>query len=151
MSYVVDKCPKVVLPEKDQNKNAVLNDSSMSEKNSDAKGSITENGRLKGLFCSKTVFNLSKKILNETEIRVLEKGLDLAQIQKTCMRCKWNFRNEPTNNFSETPAFIPKSGWKPHKGHASFEVFLSSVEKELFSNEMKVSTKSNLSGEKWKA
>ena len=36
------------------------------------------NGRLKGYFCSKTVFNLSRKVLNETERRVLEKDLGLA-------------------------------------------------------------------------
>ena len=65
------------------------------------------------------------------------------------MRCKSNFRNEPINSFSEIPAFRP--GWKPHKGHASLEVFLSCVEKELFSNEMNDSTQSNLSGEEWKA
>ena len=45
------------------------------------------------------------------------------------MTCKWNFQNEPINNFSEIPAFRRKSGWKPPKGHASFEVFLSRVEK----------------------
>ena len=67
------------------------------------------------------------------------------------MRCKWNFRNEPANNFSETPAFRPKSGWKPPKRHASLEVFLSCVEKELFSDEMNDSTQGSLSGEEWKA
>ena len=91
---------------------------------------------------------------------MLEKGLDFALIQKTLnepeirkdfeefslrMRFKWNFRNEPTNNFNEIPAFRPKSGWKPPKGHASLEVFLSRVEKELFSDEMNNSTQSNLS------
>ena len=64
------------------------------------------------------------------------------------MRCKWNFRNEPTlisvkdsvkyqleilpPNFSEIPAFRLKSGWKPPKGHASLEVFLSRVERAFF-------------------
>ena len=67
------------------------------------------------------------------------------------MRCKWNFRNEPANNFSETPAFRLKSGWKPPKRHASLEVFLSCVEKELFSDEMNDSTQGSLSGEEWKA
>ena len=56
---------------------------------------------------------------------MLEKDHDLAPIQKTLnepelrkdveefsrrMRCKWNFRNEPNINFSEIPAFRPKSG-----------------------------------------
>ena len=42
----------------------------MSEKNSEAKGSITEDDRLKGYFCCKTVFNETKQILTETEIKV---------------------------------------------------------------------------------
>ena len=83
MSDVGDKLSKVVPPETDQNKTAVFNNSSMSESNSEAKDSITEIGRSKRYFCSKTVFNLSKKILTETGIRVLEKGLDFAPIQKT--------------------------------------------------------------------
>ena len=32
------------------------------------------NGRMKEYFCSKTVFNLSKKVLTETVIHILEKG-----------------------------------------------------------------------------
>ena len=44
-SNVGDKFPKVVPPETDQNKTAVFNDSSMSERDSKAKSSITEDGR----------------------------------------------------------------------------------------------------------
>ena len=51
------------------------------------------------------------------------------------------------NNFSETTAFSPKSGWKSPKGHASLEVFLRCVEKDLFPDEMNDSTQSNLSWE----
>ena len=105
-SNVGDKFPKVVPTETDQNKTVMFNDSSVSEKNSKTKSSITEDDRLEGYFCSKTVFNLSKKILTETEIKVLKKGLDFEPIQKTLnepefrkdfeefshrMRCKWNF------------------------------------------------------------
>ena len=46
-----------------------------------SKTGITNEGRLVGYFCSDTVFNLCKKVLTDTEIRVLEKGLDFAQIQ----------------------------------------------------------------------
>ena len=128
--------------------------------------SVTEAKRLKGYFCSKSVFNLSKKVLTETEIRVLEKGLDFAPIQKSLnepelrkyfedfsrrIRCKWHFRKELSENFSETPAFRPKSVWKPPKGHASLEVFLNRLEKELFSDDISESTQSNLSDEEWKA
>ena len=71
--------------------------------------SIAESTRLKGYFCSKTVFNLSKKVLTEKEIKVLEKGLDFVPIQKTLnepeltkyfeefsyrMRCRSYFHNE---------------------------------------------------------
>ena len=96
---------------------------------------------------------------------MIEKGLDFAPTQKTLnepelrkdfeefshrMRCKWNFRNQPTNDFSEIPAFRPKCRWKPTKGNASLEVFLSRVERELFSDEINDSTQSNLSGEEGK-
>ena len=97
---------------------------------------------------------------------MLEKGFDFAPIQKTLnelelrkdfeefsrsISCKWNFRNESTNNFGEIPAFRPKSGWKPPKGHAGLEAFLSREEKELFSDEMNDSTQCNLSGDECKA
>ena len=38
--------------------------------------------RLKGYFCSDTVFNLSGRVLSESEIKVLEKGLDFAPLQR---------------------------------------------------------------------
>ena len=53
------------------------------------------------------------------------------------------------NNFSEITAFRPKSGWKSPKGPASLEVFLSCVEKDLFSDEMNDSAQCNLSWEEW--
>ena len=80
--------------------------------------------RIKGYFCSDTVFNLSNKVLSQTEISVLEKGLGFVptpnMISKTDlrhnfnefrrkMRCKWYFRDEPSEEFSEIPAFRPKS------------------------------------------
>ena len=62
-------------------------------------------------------------------------------------RCKWNFCNKVFDNFSKAPAFRPKSVWKPPKGHASLEAFLSRLEKELFSNEISKPTQSKHSGE----
>ena len=71
----------------------------------------TEQCRLTGKFVSDTVFNISNKILSDTEIRILEKGLDFASIQnkinepelrrdfkELCprMALRWPFRNEPT-------------------------------------------------------
>ena len=43
--------------------------------------SITNSDRISGYFCSDTVFNLSKKVLSDMEIKILEKGLDYAPIQ----------------------------------------------------------------------
>ena len=86
-----------------------------------------------------------QKILNQPELRKDFEDFSLR------IRCAWSFRNKLNNDFSETTAFRPKSGWKTSKGHASLEVFLSRVEKELFSNEMNDFIQSNLSGEEWKA
>ena len=106
------------------------------------------NERLEDYFCSKSMFNLSKKVLTETEIRVLEKSLGFAptptKIDETDlradfnefarkMRCKWFFYNELTENFSEAPAFLVKSNWNPPKGHPAIEIFLSKLETEIFS------------------
>ena len=107
----------------------------------------TEECRLSGNFLSDTVFNLSRKVLTDTEIKVLEKGLDFAPIQRKLnepelrrdfkdfcrhLRLKWYFRNEPTPFFSEQPSFSPKSSWSPPAGHPNLEVFLSQTEQELF-------------------
>ena len=51
-----------------------LQQNSSSETNSSSK-------RIGGYFCSDTVFNLSSKVLTDTEINILEKGLDFAPIQ----------------------------------------------------------------------
>ena len=65
------------------------------------------------------------------------------------MRIKWYFRNEISENFSEVPAFSPKSSWKPPQGHPNLEVYLSQVEKELFSIVDEPIRYSNLSKEEW--
>ena len=93
---------------------------------------MDNSGRLKGYFCSDVVFNLSHKVLSDLEISVLGKGLgfsptptfineadlrrDFAEFARK-MRCKWFFRNEITQDFSEVPAFRVKSNWNPPKGH----------------------------------
>ena len=110
------------------------------------KGTIGENDRLEGYFCSETVLNLSNRDLSDPEIKVLEKGLDFAPIQRKInepklrknfiefcrrMRIKWNFRSKLSQDFSETPAFRMKSSWKSLKGHPNLEVFLSKIKEEL--------------------
>ena len=122
--------------------------------------------RVKGYFCSDVVFNLSSKVLTDMEIKVLGKGLgyvptpsfineaDLrSDFDEFCrkMRCKWFFRDETTSEFSETPAFRPKSKWKPPAGHPALELFLSNLEKDLFNFLPGKALDYNLSKEEWKA
>ena len=128
--------------------------------------STTEKSRLSGHFVSETIFNLSRKVLSESEIGVLEKGLDFAPIQNKInepelrrdfeqfcrrMRLRWHFRNEPTQEFSNIPAFAPKSSWNPPEGHPIIEVFLSQIEHELFQVSDKCLPFSNLTKEEWRA
>ena len=47
------------------------------------------------------------------------------------MRLKWHFKNEPTPEFSDLPAFSPKESWNPPTDHSDLEVFLSKIEHEL--------------------
>ena len=51
----------------------ILHDLHRSQGVTAEKSPKSDNGRMKGYFCSKTVFNLSREVLTETEIRVLEK------------------------------------------------------------------------------
>lgn len=82
--------------------------------------SRTDEGRLKGTFCSKTVSNLSHKVFNETEIKVLERALCFASSQKCIyyselrkvfvefcrkLRIKWHFCNEKTA-LIQPPCFV---------------------------------------------
>ena len=67
------------------------------------------------------------------------------------MRIKWHFRNEPTLDFSEKPAFHTKSSSNPPKGDPYLVVFLSRVEEELFTVIERPVRHSNFSQEEWKA
>ena len=119
----------------------------------------------KGSFYSKTVFNLSQRVLSEIETSILEKGFDLAPIQNSIneaelrkdfedfsrrMRIKWNFRDQTSKNFSDEPAFRPKCNWKPPPVHPGLELFLSQLEKEVFNGFLNYST-SIPSKEEWEA
>ena len=68
--------------------------------------------------------------MSENGIQVLEKGLDFAPIQRKIKkpelrkdfegfcrrtRTKWNFRDEPSQDFSVVPAFARTSSWKLFK------------------------------------
>ena len=129
--------------------------------------SITANeNRLTGYCCSDTFFNLSNRVLSDNEIKVLEKGLDFAPIQRKInepelrsdfgefyhrIRIKWHFRNELTLGFIEKPSFDSNPSWNPPKGGPHLEVFLSKVEEELFTFIERPVRHSNLSQEEWKA
>ena len=67
------------------------------------------------------------------------------------MRCKWYLRNEPTENFSEKPAFNVKSNWNPPHGHPALGIFLSKLENEVFSALPGTPRDYNLSKEEWLA
>ena len=53
------------------------------EQTPEIRNSVPEAQSLRDYFCSKSVFNLSKKVLTETAISVLERGLNFAPIQKS--------------------------------------------------------------------
>ena len=103
--------------------------------------------RIEGHFCSDAVFNLSRRILTETEIKVLEKSLNFAPIQNKInepelgtdfnefcrrMRTKWYFKDEPKKELSNIPAFSPKSTYTPPNRHPKLEVSLSQIENKVF-------------------
>ena len=69
------------------------------------------------------------------------------------MRIRWNFRDQPSEDFSDKPAFRPKSNWKPPPGHPGLELFLSQLEKEIFNGLLddSISVSSNMSSEEWEA
>ena len=105
-------------------------------------------------------------VLSDSEIKLHEKDLDFAPIQwrinepelrkdfnEFCrrVRIKWNFRYEPSQDFSETSAFRVKSSWKPPEGHPNLEVFLSKIEEELFKIIETPLNYSNLTKEEWQA
>ena len=125
--------------------------------------SITaDENKFTGYFCLDTIFNLSNRVLSDNEIKVLEKGLDFSPLQRKInepklrgilrrMRIKWNFRTEPTLNFSEKPSFHTKSCWNHPKEDPHLKVFLSKVEEELFTVIERSVRHSNLSQEEWEA
>ena len=107
----------------------------------------SEEGRMTSSFVSDYVFNLSKKVLSQTEINVLEKALGFsptpsfinkADLRREFnefsrnMRCKWYFRNK-TQSSKEIPTFHSKSTWNSSKGSPALELFLNKTEQNFFS------------------
>lgn len=103
--------------------NLMDKDDPLHSQNKNINVEVTSEGLISGYFCLDTVFNLSHRVLTETEIKVLKKGLEYSPTQKKInkpklrkdfsefcqrMRNKWYFRNEQTPQFSEAPCFKSK-------------------------------------------
>ena len=86
-------------------------------------------------------------MLPETELQVLEKNVDLPSIRNSVnetelrkdfedlsrrMHIICDFSDQSSKDFSDKPAFCPKSNWKPPSGHPVFEHFFSQIEKKNF-------------------
>ena len=88
--------------------------------------------------------------INETDLRV-----DFNEFDRI-MRCKWFFRNEPTENFNEAnfneaPALCVNSNCDLPEEHPAIEIFLSKLEKEISSMVPGTPLDYNLSKEEWLA
>ena len=78
---------------------------------------ITSESRLTGQFSSKTIFNLSHRVLTDAEIKILEKGLDFATQQRKINEWFWvrvQLQSLNTNSFEITKQdlLIPIYVWK---------------------------------------
>ena len=136
--------------------NTLFDDSSISDSenskccegtpSSNVQGNEAEmcDSRLKGKFVSKSVINLPKRDLTETEISLLSKVLnliptcnkvDVARLKLELeqfgrmLRLKWYFRNDkrdvPINPFKA------KSTFNPRNKDAAIEIYLSSLEEKV--------------------
>ena len=71
-----------------------------------------------------------QRSLNDPELRK-----DFEEFARR-MHSKWNFQNEPSEDFSDKPAFCPKSSWKPH--HPDLELLLSQIEKYILNTLLRI-------------
>ena len=100
---------------------------------------------MEGKFVSDNVFNLSKRVLTEVELKLLSKGLtfiptpekfDKHQIKLDVeefgrqVKLRLFFKDDE-KDFSYTPAFRVPSTWTPAINEVELEVYLSILEDEL--------------------
>ena len=126
----------------------------------DVANSNIPNDRISGRFVNDKVINLSNRALSDSEISVLSKGLkfvvtpkelDQSQIKIDLenfgrrLRLKWHFRE--SEEFSEYPAFRPKSKFNPRNKDIAIEVYLSKLEEEIMNISANGSNFSNISRE----
>ena len=76
-----------------------------------------------GYFCSDTVFNLSNRVLTDIEIKVLEKGLDFAPLQRKLMN---QSKDKILQSFVDECALIGFSETNLHHSLVKFLLFLVS-------------------------
>ena len=114
------------------------------ERNTNGNPAVLLENRLKGIFVSKNVVNLSKWNLNDAEISLLSNGLNFVptcnNIYKAkckmeleafgrmlCLNC--HFRNE--NKDIHRHMFKPKSKVNPRNKDVAIELYLSILEEKL--------------------
>ena len=92
------------------------------------------------------MFNLSRRVLSESEIRLLSKGLKFvptpvsmnrAQLKLDSeefgrrLKLKYHFRNHVSENFSHIPSYRPPSDWTSEINDVHLEMYLSELEEQL--------------------
>ena len=129
---------------------------------------MTKTRNLKHLikFISDNVFNLSKRLFTDSEIKLLSRGLgfvptpekiDRCQIKRDLEKFGRNFRlkmyylDQPTSAFSEVPVFRPPSNWTPLIRDTQLEIYLSEIEEKLMNINEEGNNYPNLSKEERKS
>ena len=120
-------------------------------------------GRYEGKCVTSNVINLSEGHLSKDEIFLLSKGLKfiptpnhiskalVKEELETCgrkLRLMWHYRNKERE--ITTTSFNKKSKFNPKRKDTAIEIYLSRLEKEIFSSDNKLSY-SNLAKEKRQA
>jgi len=110
-----------------------------------------QDGRLRGVYVSDNILNLSKRKLNKGEISLLSKGLkfvptprfvDQAALKNDLeafgrkLRLAWHFRNEESN-FEANP-FRKRSNFDPKGKDVAIEMYLSKLEDEILNINAKI-------------
>ena len=73
-------------------------------------------------------FTFAPSFINEADLK-----RDFEEFARK-IRCKLYFRNDITEGYiSLLPAFRSKSSWNPPKEHPALEMFLSQLERDIFS------------------
>ena len=81
--YEILNILKEMLDSANESQSVILDFKERSEVMKDSSsGLIIFENRLCGYFCSENIVNLSHRVLTDTEIKVLEKGLDFASIKR---------------------------------------------------------------------